>query len=192
VQTVVADEFLDRMKAALSKTKYGDPFESGNDMGPIVNKAQLGSIDDAVKRGIAAGCDLLLGGEIDESKPGYHYRPTLLANCAQQSDIMHREIFGPVLPVATFEDLDEALELANDCEYGLTSSIFTRDLNTAFRAANELKFGETYINREHFEAMQGFHSGWRKSGIGGADGRHGFDEYLQSRVVYLNYQGAKS
>jgi lactaldehyde dehydrogenase / glycolaldehyde dehydrogenase len=192
VQTAIADEFLERMKAALSKTKYGDPFESGNDMGPIVNKAQLGHIDHAVKGGIAAGCDLLLGGAIDESKPGYHYRPTLLANCPQQSAIMHQEIFGPVLPVATFKDLDEALELANDCEYGLTSSIFTRDLNTAFRAANELKFGETYINREHFEAMQGFHSGWRKSGIGGADGRHGFDEYLQTRVVYLNYQSTKS
>jgi lactaldehyde dehydrogenase / glycolaldehyde dehydrogenase len=134
------------MQAALRKTKYGDPFESGNDMVPIVNKAQLEHIDDAVKGGIAAGCDLLLGGAIDESKPGYHYLPRLLANCPQQSAIMHQEIFGPVLPVATFTDLDDALDLANDCEYGLTSSIFTRDLNTAFRAANELKFGETYIN----------------------------------------------
>jgi lactaldehyde dehydrogenase/glycolaldehyde dehydrogenase len=87
----------------------------------------------------------------------------------------------------TFRDLDEAIELANDCEYGLTSSIFTRDLSVAMRAANELKFGETYINREHFEAMQGFHAGWRKSGIGGADGRHGLEEFLQTRVVYLNY-----
>jgi lactaldehyde dehydrogenase/glycolaldehyde dehydrogenase len=102
-------------------------------------------------------------------------------------DIMRREIFGPVLPIMTFRDLDEAIELANDCEYGLTSSIFTRDLSVAMRAANELKFGETYINREHFEAMQGFHAGWRKSGIGGADGRHGLEEFLQTRVVYLNY-----
>jgi lactaldehyde dehydrogenase/glycolaldehyde dehydrogenase len=74
---------------------------------------------------------------------------------------VQQEIFGPVLPVATFSTLDEALALANDCEYGLTSSIFTRDLNAALRAANELKFGETYVNREHFEAMQGFHAGWR-------------------------------
>ena len=128
-------------------------------MGPIVNKAQLKKIDEAVKGGAAAGCELLLGGTIDQNKPGYHYLPTLLANCSRQSAIMHQEILGPVLPVATIADLDEALEVANECGYGLTSSVFTRGLNTAFRAANELKSGETYINREHFEAMQGFHSG---------------------------------
>jgi lactaldehyde dehydrogenase / glycolaldehyde dehydrogenase len=134
---------------------------------------------------------LLLGGSIDETMQGYHYRPTLLANCPQRSAIMQQEIFGPVLPVATFSTLDEAFTLANDCEYGLTSSIFTRDMNAALRAANELKFGEAYVNREHFEAMQGFHAGWRKSGIGGADGPRGFDEYLHTRVVYLNYNSKK-
>ena len=77
--------------------------------------------------------------------------------------------------------------MANDCEYGLTSSIYTANLSVAMRAANELKFGETYINRENFEAMQGFHAGWRKSGIGGAGGKHGLEEYLQTHVVYLNY-----
>ena len=71
--------------------------------------------------------------------------------------------------------------MANDSDYGLTSSIYTRDLNVAMKAIKGLKFGETYINRENFEAMQGFHAGWRKSGIGGADGRHGLNEYLQTR-----------
>lgn len=98
---------------------------------------------------------------------------------------MQEEVFGPVLPVATFNTLDEAIAMANDSEYGLTSSIFTRDLNVAMRALKQLKFGETYINRENFEAMQGFHAGWRKSGIGGADGRHGLEEYLQTQVAYL-------
>jgi lactaldehyde dehydrogenase/glycolaldehyde dehydrogenase len=100
---------------------------------------------------------------------------------------MQQEIFGPVLPIATFETLDEAIGYANDCEYGLTSSIYTRSLDVAMRACNELKFGETYVNRENFEAMQGFHAGWRKSGIGGADGKHGLEEYLQTHVVYMNY-----
>ena len=100
---------------------------------------------------------------------------------------MQQEIFGPVLPITTFKNLDEAIENANDCEYGLTSSIYTNNLDTAMRASNELKFGETYVNRENFEAMQGFHAGWRKSGIGGADGKHGLEEYLQTHVVYMNY-----
>jgi lactaldehyde dehydrogenase/glycolaldehyde dehydrogenase len=191
VHESIAGDFLDRMKKALAATKYGDPFDAGNEMGPVVNRAQLQRVDAAVKRGISDGCQLLLGGAIDESKMGYHYQPTLLSDCPQKSAIMQEEVFGPVLPVATFSTLDEALSLANDCEYGLTSSIFTRDLSAAMRAANELKFGETYVNREHFEAMQGFHAGWRKSGIGGADGPHGFDEYTQTRAVYLNHDTRK-
>lgn len=103
---------------------------------------------------------------------------------------MREEIFGPVLPIATFTDLDEAIALANDSDYGLTSSFYTTRLDVALRAANELRFGETYINRENFEAMQGFHAGWRKSGIGGADGKHGLEEFLQTRVVYMQYDPA--
>ena len=100
-------------------------------------------------------------------------------------DIIQKEVFGPVVPVVEFSDLDEAIALANDSEYGLTSSIFTRDINVALQACQEIRFGETYINREHFEAMQGFHAGWRKSGIGGADGKHGLYEFTQTHMVYM-------
>lgn len=99
--------------------------------------------------------------------------------------IMHEETFGPVLLMVAFDTLEDAISMANDSDYGLTSSIYTQNLNVAMKAIKGLKFGETYINRENFEAMQGFHAGWRKSGIGGADGKHGLHEYLQTRVVYL-------
>ena len=79
----------------------------------------------------------------------------------------------------------EAIALANDCEYGLTSSLYTRDLSKAMQAMREIDFGETYINRENFEAMQGFHAGVRKSGVGGADGKHGLYEYTHTHEVYL-------
>lgn len=98
---------------------------------------------------------------------------------------MHEETFGPVLPVVAFDTLEDAISMANDSDYDLTSSIYTQNLNVAMKAIKGLKFGETYINRENFEAMQGFHAGWRKSGIGGADGKHGLHEYLQTQVVYL-------
>ncbi len=98
---------------------------------------------------------------------------------------MRRETFGPVLPIQIVDSLDEAIALSNESEYGLTSSIYTRDLNSALKAARELKFGETYINRENFEAMQGFHAGRRKSGIGGADGKHGLYEFMETHVVYI-------
>jgi lactaldehyde dehydrogenase/glycolaldehyde dehydrogenase len=100
-------------------------------------------------------------------------------------EIVQKEIFGPVVPIVTFDENEQAIGYANDSQYGLTSSIYTRDLNVALKACQDLQFGETYINRENFEAMQGFHAGWRKSGIGGADGKHGLYEFTQSQVVYL-------
>ena len=100
-------------------------------------------------------------------------------------DIMHEETFGPVLPVTTFNTLDEAIAMANDSIFGLTSSVYTESLNDAFYITRRLQFGETYINRENFEAMQGFHAGWKQSGIGGADGKHGLEEYLLTQMVYL-------
>ena len=87
--------------------------------------------------------------------------------------------------VMPFDSLDEAIANANDCQYGLTSSIFSNNINKVQYGIEQLKFGEVYVNREHFEGMQGFHAGWRKSGIGGADGKHGMEEYLQTKVVYL-------
>ena len=127
----------------------------------------------------------MTGGKRGAGEAGYFYEPTVLAGCRQEMEIIRKEVFGPVVPVVTFSDLDEAITFANDSDYGLTSSIYTRDLNVALRACQEIRFGETYINRENFEAMQGFHAGWRKSGIGGADGKHGLYEFTQTHVVYL-------
>lgn len=191
VHEPVAGEFVMRMKEAMEQTRSGDPFAEGVEMGPLVNQTQLDNVQAAVDQAISDGSKLILGGRREDRGRGYYYQPTVLIDCRQEMGIMRREIFGPVLPVTTFKSLDEAIELANDCEYGLTSSIYTQNLDVAMRAANELKFGETYVNRENFEAMQGFHAGWRKSGIGGADGRHGLEEFLQTHVVYMNYDTRK-
>jgi len=189
VDAKIADEFLERIAKAMRAVKYGDPFADPNpDMSCQISFEQLEKIEAMVERAKAAGCDVVVGGKrAEDAGPGPFYLPTLLSGCKQDMEIMRQEIFGPVLPVMRVSGLDEAIALANDCEYGLTSSIFTRDINTMMRAINELKFGETYVNREHFEAMQGFHAGWRKSGIGGADGKHGLHEYLQTHVAYIQY-----
>jgi len=187
VHESIADEFVEKITAAMQKTVVGDPFDSATEMGPMVSRKQRELVAAAVERAVKDGAEVRTGGKNYDSKTGYYFQPTVLTNCRQETDIMQQEIFGPVLPVTTFKTLDEAIDNANDCEYGLTSSIYTSNLDTAMRASNELKFGETYVNRENFEAMQGFHAGWRKSGIGGADGKHGLEEYLQTHVVYMNY-----
>lgn len=176
----------------MKNVKYGNPLEDeGLDMGPLTNKQAIESIEAMVNRAVEEGAQVLTGGKRADVTPGYYYEPTVLVNVKQDSEIVQEEVFGPVLPIMTFKDLDEAIELANDCQYGLTSSIFTQNLDTAMRAANELLFGETYINRENFEAIQGFHAGRKKSGIGGADGKHGLEEFLQTHVVYLQHNSNK-
>lgn len=188
VHESVADEFTAKVVEAMKAVTYGDPLQDDTiDMGPMVSLTQLESVQAAVDQAIKDGATCVLGGKRADKTPGYHFEPTVLTGCKQSSAAMREEIFGPVLPITTFKTLDEALEMANDCEYGLTSSIYTKSVDVVMRASNELLFGETYVNRENFEAMQGFHAGWRKSGIGGADGKHGLEEYLQTHVVYVEY-----
>jgi len=193
VHESIADKFIEKVTEKMNETKFGDPLaETDVDMGPLVSKQQLEQVDAAVQQAVKDGAKLVLGGHRPaDRKIGYFYPPTVLTHCNHRSAIMQKEVFGPVLPITTFRDLDEAIELANDCEYGLTSSIYTQNLDVAMRACREIKFGETYINRENFEAMQGFHAGWRKSGIGGADGKHGLEEFLQTHVVYVQYNQEK-
>ncbi|RBO95976.1 aldehyde dehydrogenase [Pseudochrobactrum asaccharolyticum] len=186
VEQDVHDALVAKLKALFESTRYGDPsVESDLHMGPLVNQAGLDKVAEAVELAKTQGAKVVTGGKIADRGQGYHYEPTLLTGATAQMDIMRRETFGPVLPVQAVSSLDEAIALANDSDYGLTSSVYTRDLNAALKAARELKFGETYINRENFEAMQGFHAGRRKSGIGGADGKHGLYEFMETQVVYI-------
>jgi lactaldehyde dehydrogenase/glycolaldehyde dehydrogenase len=189
VQSRVADEFIDKLAAAMKESRYGDPLGGEPvDYGPLINEAGFRKVDTLVRSAIREGATVVTGGKRAARDGGYYYEPTVLAGCRQDMEIIRREVFGPVSPVVAFHDLDEAIAYANDSDYGLTSSIYTRDLNVALRACQEIRFGETYINRENFEAMQGFHAGWRKSGIGGADGKHGLYEYTQTHVVYIQRQ----
>lgn len=185
VQKGIYDRFVNRLGEAMKAVQFGDPAQRDDiAMGPLINAAALARVEQKVAKAVQEGARVVLGGKAVEGK-GYYYPPTLLLDVRQEMAIMHEETFGPVLPVVAFDTLEEALQMANDSEYGLTSSIYTQNLSVAMQAIKGLKFGETYINRENFEAMQGFHAGWRKSGIGGADGKHGLNEYLQTQVVYL-------
>ena len=186
VERKLAGQFAERLSAAMRSTRFGDPLADPDvEYGPLINQAGYEKVDALVQSAIAAGATVLTGGRRSRGDGGYYYEPTVLTGCRQEMQIIRREVFGPVIPLVEFDDLDQAIAYANDSDYGLTSSIYTRDLNAALRACRQIRSGETYINRENFEAMQGFHAGWRKSGIGGADGKHGLYEYTQTHVVYL-------
>ncbi|MDR1763905.1 MAG: aldehyde dehydrogenase [Dysgonamonadaceae bacterium] len=188
VHKSIYDKFIDRLTASFKAVKYGDPFDAQTVYSSQIDKAQQSKIDEMVVRAKAAGAQVVTGGSKTTDKgKGYFYEPTIIVGAKQDSEIVQKEVFGPVLPVLPFSDYEEAIALANDCEYGLTSSVFTTNINTVMQSIKDLSFGETYVNREHFEGMQGFHAGWRKSGIGGADGKHGLMEYLQSQVAYIQF-----
>jgi lactaldehyde dehydrogenase/glycolaldehyde dehydrogenase len=184
----VVDEFSAKLTRAMKAARFGDPLREENiDYGPLINRRGVEKVESLVQNAVAAGATSLTGARRGDRQKGFWYEPTVLAGCRQDMEIVRKEIFGPVVPIVTFDDLDQAIAFANDSEYGLTSSIYTSNVHLAMRACNEIRFGETYINRENFEAMQGFHAGWRKSGIGGADGKHGLYEYTQTHMVYFQY-----
>ena len=193
VQEGIAEEFTKKIIERMSKTTYGPALAGDFDMGSMVNKAQQEHVDELVRSAVAEGATVACGGhKATVDGKGYFYEATVVTGCTHDMRIMREEIFGPVLPIATFATFDEAVEMANDCEYGLTSSIYTTDYDTVMRAMNEIKFGETYVNREHFEAFQGFHQGVRGSGIGGEDGERGLEEYLETHINYVDYDLARN
>ena len=188
VQSGIAEEFTAKIIEAMKKVTYGPGLGGTFDMGPMVNKAQQEHVAELVQSAIDEGATIECGGHaVTVDGKGYFFEPTVITGVKHESRVMVEEIFGPVLPITTFETLDEAIEMANDCEFGLTSSIFTTDYDTVMRAMNQIKFGETYVNRHHFEAFQGFHQGVRGSGIGGEDGERGLEEYLETHINYIVY-----
>lgn len=189
VQDDIYDTFVERITQKFKEVKINHALTGTEaDMSSLVSKSQLEKISAMVAFAKNEGAEILHGGKQPENfSKGYFYEPTLLVNCNQSMEIIQEEVFGPVLPVMKFNTLEEAIELSNDCKFGLTSSIFSENFNNIMHATNNLQFGETYVNREHFEAMQGFHAGWKQSGIGGADGKHGMEEFLQTKVVYAKY-----
>ncbi|UOQ95559.1 aldehyde dehydrogenase [Halobacillus shinanisalinarum] len=192
VHESVAGELIDKLKEAFEKTTIGDPRENKQaDVGPLVSEDRLESVATMVKDAEVDGANVVIGGERADQNQGFFYKPTILTDVDHDSTIMQEEIFGPVIPIATFNTLDEAIEKGNDTEFGLSSSVYTEDMNEAMRVVNELRFGETYVNRENFEAVQGYHAGMRKSGLGGADGKHGMEDFLVTQVVYMQYKNDK-
>ncbi|WP_275269412.1 aldehyde dehydrogenase, partial [Pantoea ananatis] len=161
VQEGIYDRFISALTEAMQHVTFGNPAEKNDiDMGPLITAAALARVEQKVARAVEEGGRVVLGGK-RAGREGFYFEPTIITGVRQEMEIMREEIFGPVLPVMTFKTLEEAIALANDCEYGLTSSIYTQNLTTTMTALRQLKFGETYVNRENFEAMQGFHAGWR-------------------------------
>lgn len=184
--------FTERFIAASAALRIGMPLADTTDIGPKVSRQELEKVEGFLDEAIRAGAELRLGGRrpADPPSPGGHwFSPTVLTEVRADMAIMHREIFGPVLPIMPFETFDEAAAIANDSRYGLSAYLFTNDMPTIMRAVHEVGFGEVYVNRVGPESLQGYHVGFRESGMGGDDGAHGLEAYLRKKTVYVNWSG---
>lgn len=185
----IADEFLAKFIAAAGGLTIGDPL-GAVDMGPKVSGPEVTKVCEIVARGVADGAKVLLkGGPLKEGAytKGHWYAPTVVEVSANTSPLIQEEVFGPVATAMRVDSLDEAFAHANDTSFGLSAYLFTNTLRDIARAPYELKFGEIYLNRSNGEAVQGFHTGWGQSGLGGEDGKYGFDGYLRKQTTYLNW-----
>lgn len=186
VQESVYEQFLALLKAKISAVRFGDRATDASLMGPLVNASSRRNIHAMVERAVADGAVLETGGFIPQGD-GHFYPPTLLGNCRQDMEIIQEEIFGPVLPVLKYRNIDEALAMANDHQFGLSSVLYTENYRTTMKVANAIEAGELYVNRTPADPYQGFHAGWKRSGLGGDDGKHGMLEFTQTRLVVLSY-----
>lgn len=186
VHEAVHDRLLARLKEAFAARTFGDRAEDAVRMGPLVSDAARQRVHAMVERARAAGARVEVGGFLPEGA-GFFYPPTLLSDCKQDMEIVREEVFGPVLAVLRYATFEEALALANDHQYGLSAVLFTESYRKAMRAAAAVEAGELYINRLPADPYQGFHAGWKKSGLGGDDGKHGMLEFTQTRLVVFKH-----
>jgi lactaldehyde dehydrogenase/glycolaldehyde dehydrogenase len=192
VQRGVYDEFVERFVEAAAALRMGDPTREDVQMGPKVNEPELDKVEALVKGAVDQGAHVVLGGgrpEGEEFERGYWFEPTVLTGTTNDMDVVKSEVFGPVLPIQPFDDFDEVVDLANDSRYGLTAYVFTSNLHRAMRAIEDIDFGEIYVNKVGPEQVQGFHTGYRLSGMGGDDGPYGYERYLRRKTVYLHHDG---
>lgn len=186
VQASVHDRFLALLREKMAAVRSGNRAEDASRMGPLQNARARQDVHAKVQRALADGAVLECGGVLPEGA-GHFYPATLLSGCRQDMEIVQEEIFGPVLPVLSYETLDDALAMANDHQFGLSSVLFTENYRNAMKVANHIEAGEIYINRTPADPYQGFHAGWKRSGLGGDDGKHGMLEFTQTRLVVLKF-----
>ncbi len=189
VHEKVYDEFKAKFVKYASELVTGNPFDDKTNLGPKVSATEVKKLKEMRDISINEGGKVLLDMTPQElpTKSESWFFPTVIEVESNKNILMQQEIFGPMVAMMKISSLDEAIDYANDCEYGLSAYLFSDSVKNAMKVSSELEFGEIYINRENGELINGFHNGYKKSGLGGEDGKHGLEGYLKKKMVYLNY-----
>jgi acyl-CoA reductase-like NAD-dependent aldehyde dehydrogenase len=189
----IHDRFLRRLGDAAEGLRLGDGRQERTEVGPLIHEASRDKVERYVEIGQEEGADLVLGGKAPGGRlaSGWFYRPTIFAGVRPRSRLEQEEIFGPVLSVIRVGSFDEAVKVNNDVRYGLSSSIYTGDVDLAFRAMRDLDNGITYVNAPTIgaEAHLPF-GGVKATGNGHREGGwEVYDFYSETKVCYVDYSG---
>jgi aminomuconate-semialdehyde/2-hydroxymuconate-6-semialdehyde dehydrogenase len=180
VQEAIADDFMERFRAAVDEIRVGDPRDPETTYGPLIHPVALERVEGHVARAVEQGATLLFGGERLE---GLYYPPTLFVDVPEGAEILGREVFGPVLTLQRFGSDDEAIALANATDYGLAATIYTGSEERAGRASAEIAAGTVWVNCFYVRDLETPFGGAKDSGIGREGGHHSFDFYCDVKTV---------
>ncbi|WP_114011576.1 NAD-dependent succinate-semialdehyde dehydrogenase [Cohaesibacter intestini] len=184
VQSGVAEAFTQKLATAISKLKVGNGMQEGVTIGPLIDEAGLGKVEDHIADAVSKGAKVKIGGK-RSTLGGTFFEPTLLSGVSAGMKVLSEETFGPVAPVITFETVDEAIELANDTEFGLAAYFYARDISTVWRVAEELESGMVGINTGLVSTAEAPFGGVKSSGLGREGSKYGIEDFLEQK--YLCY-----
>jgi succinate-semialdehyde dehydrogenase/glutarate-semialdehyde dehydrogenase len=185
VHEAVAGEFAERLAERMGALKVGRGTDEGVQVGPLIDDAQRGKVEELVEDARSKGAKVVVGGERRDGA-GYFYSPTVIGDIPDGARVLSEEIFGPVAPVKGFAFEDEAIAAANATEYGLVAYVFTRDINRAFRVIEELETGMIGFNQGMVSNAGAPFGGVKQSGFGREGGPEGMEEYLETKYVAMN------
>ncbi|HET6818550.1 MAG TPA: NAD-dependent succinate-semialdehyde dehydrogenase [Mycobacteriales bacterium] len=185
VHESVADEFAARLAERLGGMKVGRGVDEGVEVGPLIDDDQRSKVAELVDDAVGKGAKVLTGGDKVGDR-GYFYAPTVLSGIPDDATLLREEIFGPVAPIKTFAADQEAIDAANDSEFGLVAYVFTRDLQRAFRVTEGLEVGMVGLNRGLVSNPAAPFGGVKESGFGREGGAEGIEEYLYTKYVAVD------